>query len=173
MAKKTAPSGKKTTAAGKKKAVSSQKTKLQNELKKIIKDINEEGLLFLIEQANVIKYNMQIEKINKLQASQPKQNSFSKTTANYKITIKAEDNNQNFIVTLGTEKKFFSREDFRGMVLVCQSKDPIVEVSKRLYGWLDRERRDILIDLGINSTSHQLLKNLIKEVKSKYKAKTR
>ena len=42
-----------------------QKTRLQNELIKLIKTIDEQGLLHLIQQANILRYNMQVDKINK------------------------------------------------------------------------------------------------------------
>ena len=43
---------------------SSVKATLQKELKAIIKDLDEDNLIYLLKQAQVIKYNMEVDRIN-------------------------------------------------------------------------------------------------------------
>jgi hypothetical protein len=146
----------------------SQTAKLQNELIKSIKELNDEGLLFMIQQANVLKYNMQVDMINR-----EKQKLIGNQKSNLKsgVEIIPGEQNRNFIIQLGTARKFLSREDFRSMVLIVQEKDSIKELSSRLFRWMEKERRDILIDCNIRNSSNPLLIELIKQIKSKYKVK--
>ncbi len=153
-----------------------QFTKLQNELIKLIKDIDEEGILFLIEQANVIKYNMQVDMINKekqkLMSESKKVSGDSTDNSTYTdIEIIPGEENKNFIVRLGTARKFLSRPDFKSIVTIAQSQDGIGDTAKRLFRWLEKERKDFLIDCNIRNAANPLLIEFIKVIKSKYKVK--
>jgi len=150
-----------------------QKLRLQEELIKLIKEIDEEGLLFLIQQTNVLRYNMQIDKINNEQEKIVKGNAKKVSTNVPKnhVEIFPGDQNKNFIIQLNTARKFMSRQDFRGIVRIAQSPDSITEITKRLFRWLSKERSDILHDCKIGSSTDPLLKEFVKVVKSKYKIK--
>jgi len=150
---------------------SGEKVKLQNELKKLIKNIDEEGLIFLIKQANVIAYNMQVDKINSMQVeSQKSGKNKSKNKSTYEaIEIIAGENNSNFIIRIDTTRKFFSAEDFRGMIKICQLDVNETEKSARLFRWLMNERKDFLIDNNIRDGNNINLKKLIEMIKSRYK----
>jgi hypothetical protein len=144
------------------------RTKLQKELVDLLNDIDEEGILFLIEQANVIKYNMTVDRINK---EKVKLNSGKNKEEEDEPLIRVipGEQNKSFIIQIFSIKAFLSREDFKGLVKVCQSKDSIDEVSRRLFNWLMRERKDILIDCKITKPGAPELKELVKVIKSKYK----
>ncbi len=150
------------------------KAKLLAELSKLARDINEEGLLFLIEQANVLKYNMQVDMINREKqkiSSGAKSGSKGNAAQNAGVEIFPGEENKNFIIQLGSMRKFMSRQDFRSIVLIAQSPDSVKEVSARLYHWLEKERQDFLIDCNIRSASNSLLPELIKLIKGRYKVK--
>ena len=142
---------------------------------KAIKEIkDEENLLFMIQQTNVIKYNMQVDKINNEQqkiSHNSKTSKKSRVQHGSGIEIIPGEENKNFIIQMGVARKFFSRPDFRSMVMIAQNPDSIKLVSTRLYNWLNKERRDVLIDCNIRSSSNPLLVELIKLIKKKYKVK--
>ena len=52
---------------------------LLKELRSLLKDIPEEGLLFLIKQANTILYNMRVEELNKAKENLHKSKNVSTT----------------------------------------------------------------------------------------------
>ena len=152
-----------------------QKTRLQNELIKLIKTIDREGLLFLIQQANVLKYNMEVDKINKEKSKiiyqgliVPKKDSKKSGT---RVQIIPCEKKNFYIIEIDAIRKFFSIEDFKGIVKVAQSTGEKIEKAGRLYNWLDRERRDILIDCKIGNKKDPRLQEIIKVIKSKYKVK--
>jgi hypothetical protein len=147
------------------------KAKLQKDLLDLVKDIDEEGLLILIEQANVIKYNMTVDKINKEKAKLGTVNDGKDEDEEDEkmIRIIPGEQNKSFIIQLYSIKAFLSREDFKGLVKVCQSKDSIDEVAKRVFNWLMKERKDILIDSKITRPGGPELRELVNVIKAKYK----
>lgn len=151
------------------------KTKLQNELIKLIKTLDEEGILFLIQQANILRYNMEVDKINKEKSKiinqglkVPKKNSKKPGT---RVEIIPSEKKNFYIIEVDAIRKFFSIEDFKGVVKIAQSDGGGLEKAGRLYKWLDRERRDCLIDLKIRNKSDPRLQEIIEVVKNKYKVK--
>jgi len=138
---------------------------LQAELTKLSKEINEEGLTFLVTQAKTIINNIKIDKQNK-----EKEGAAKKFGPNDVKIIEGE-NKANFIIQVGKERKFFSRDDFRNVVKVAQSGDSVVLLGTQLFNWMMRERKDFLIDNNIQKTSDPRLAMLIRIIKSKYKVK--
>ncbi len=152
---------------------SSQRIKLQNELIKLIKTIDAEGLLFLIQQANVLRYNMEVDKINVEKSKiinegliMPKKNGKKSGT---RIQIIPSEKKNFYIIEIDAIRKFFSIEDFKGIVKVAQSDGEKIEKAGRLLNWLDRERRDILIDCKISNKQDPRLHELIEVLKNRYK----
>lgn len=152
-----------------KKAGGSEKTKLQNELKELIKKVDEEGLIFLIKQANVIVYNMQVDKVNNMQTQKGGKNKAKNKSTYDSIEIIAGENNSNFIIRIDTTRKFFTVEDFRSMVKICQLDVSEIEKGPRLFRWLMNERKDFLIDNNIRDGNDPNLIKLIEMIKGRYK----
>jgi hypothetical protein len=134
--------------------------KLQDELAKLSKEINEEGLGVLIAQAKTIVANIKLDK--QKGEVKPKTNG---------INIIEGENKANFIIQVGKERKFFSRDDFRGVVKAAQSGDNIKALSIQLFNYFLRERKDFLIDINIQKNDDPRLAQLINLIKSKYKVK--
>lgn len=149
--------------------VSSTKTTIQNNIKKIMKELDENSLMFLLEQAQILKHNMEVERINQeiLESRKISENvsSTSKSPAD-SIKIIADNDGKNFILEINNNRKFLTREEFRKIVEICYNGTEV-----HLYNWLYRERKDILIDAGIRTKSSGLLTKIISLVKSKYKLK--
>jgi len=154
-----------------KKEGGSEKTKLQNELKNLIKKVDEEGLIFLIKQENVILYNTQVDKVNnmQMQAQKSGKNKTKNKSVYDPIEIIAGENNSNFIIRIDTTRKFFTVEDFRSMVKICQLDVSDIEKGPRLFRWLMNERKDFLIDNNIRDGNNSNLIKLIEMIKGRYK----
>jgi hypothetical protein len=165
MAKKSVPAKKvvkKAAPAAAKKSPSNGKVKkLQDELAKLAKEINEEGLSILIQQAKTIVSNIKLDKLK----GEEKQKTGT-------VNIIEGANKANFIIQVGKERKFFSRDDFRGVVKAAQSGNDIKALSIQIFNYLMRERKDFLIDINIQKNNDPRLAELINLIKSKYKVKS-
>jgi hypothetical protein len=147
--------------------VKDNKTKaLQADLSKLAKEINEQGLTFLIKQAQTLISNSKIAQANKEKVA-------GKIAAKGpNVRIFEGENKANFIIQIANERKFFSRDDFRGVVKVAQSGNNIKDLSSQMFNWMMKERKDFLIDNNIQNNNDARLSELINLIKSKYKAKS-
>lgn len=156
----------------------STKKELLTQLKALIKELDDEGLLFLIEQANVLRYNMTVDKVNKSTINKQKSNNKIKSSksnnskSNRKNSIKIimDDDKKNFILQIDSQRKFLTRAEFVDMVKVSQSST-LQTGSIKLYQWLNKERKDVLIDCSIHSNVDPKLKEIVKLIKENYKVK--
>lgn len=141
---------------------------IQNNIKKIMKELDEQSLMFLLEQAQILKHNMEVDKINKEIMESRKSGEQITTPKISKDSIKiiADNDGKNFILEINNKRKFLTRDEFRKIVEICYKGN-----EANLFNWLQKERKDILIDCGINSKSSQYLGAIINIVKSKYKLK--
>lgn len=179
MAKEnTKKSGKKKSGDNKKssankKAKASAKEELIKELKILIKDVDEEGLLFLIKQAHVLIYNKKAEEYN---AKSEKIASRTKTTKppfsdKLSMEIKEADDNSSFIFVINRERKFFTLEEMRKLVRICHGSADAKDASKKLYTWFKNNRGDVLNDIGIGSSLDPSLDTMYNYIIKRYTVK--
>ena len=159
---------------GKKKESALHK-KLSSELTLLIPQLDEEGLIFLIEQARVHLYNLEIDRFeaeNELLSDEKTHKGSAKTTkgssnlkkqeqakANFRIEKSADGNNYN-LISVG-KWKLFNDEEMLSMVKIAQGPDSITEVATRLHLWLMRERPDTFGDLDIGDAHDPKMKELV------------
>lgn len=146
----------------------SKKAALQKQLKGLVKSIEEEGLIFLIEQANTIIYNQEAIKASEI-INSPGVSKSSGTTAKTTkkvLHIESDADKKNFIIVIGNVRKIVTRDEMRSFVNVINGGD-----TSNFFNYLIKERRDILADAGIKSSDNEALKELFKLIKSKFKIK--
>jgi hypothetical protein len=157
---------------------------LQRELQSLLSDINEEGLRFLIDQAKILRYNAEVDRINQelvekrtrlrtdlgAEAS-PSTPSKAAPPPSHGVLIEEGSNRSHFIISLGNSRKFFVRDEFRALVKVCEAAANAAEGSQRLFVWLKRNRSDVLADGGIGSGRNPLLAELYRTINKSYRAK--
>ena len=162
-------SNSKSKTAGKKAVKGSKKTKskqnsekneLLNQLKKLIKDLNEEGLLYMIKQAQVLLYNIQVEKINeerrRLATSDQMRGKTAKSDK-YTIDIKEADDDSHFIIIINNYRNFFDREEMRKIVRICHASEDESDASRRLFNWFSKNRIDVLNNTDIDGVNDPAL----------------
>jgi hypothetical protein len=157
-----------------KKKKSSKREELAENLKKMIKDIDDEGLVFLTKQANVLLYNMRVEEINKKVNEIEEKNVAPKKgvqISKYTVDLEEKNNAEHFYIILNNERVFFIREEMRELVKICHASNDERDASRRLYNWFLRNRKDLLIDGGIENSKNPYLANLFKNLISTYKVK--
>jgi hypothetical protein len=140
----------------------------------MIKDIDDEGLVFLTKQANVLLYNMRVEEINKKVNEIEEKNVAPKKgvqISKYTVDLEEKNNAEHFYIILNNERVFFIREEMRELVKICHASNDERDASRRLYNWFLRNRKDLLIDGGIENSKNPYLANLFKKLISTYKVK--
>lgn len=156
------------------------KEKLLKELGGLIKQIDMEGLLFLIKQANILIYNKSVEELNKkmddLEAQKTKDTREKKKPGNEveeagEVEIEEKPEGENFTVAVQGARLFFTREEMRSMVKICHASEDDFDAALRLYNWFSRERKDVLIDGRITANTHPALKSIYRKLISTYKVK--
>ena len=139
---------KKTTAKSKvTKKTGPPKKNLLKQLTTVIKDLDEEGLLFLIRQAQILQYNMHVDQINEKKSKTRKaevetgQSQSSKKT----IEIIESKNSKSFILVINGARNFFSLEEMKKIVKLCHVSDDTTDACKRLYNWFTKNRLDLYL----------------------------
>jgi len=162
--------------SAKKKKKSKVKDELIKELSDMIKDIDEEGLIFLIQQANVLLYNKRVEEINRKIAGMKVEKTTRKTTTqpqDYAVDIEETKDGKYFYIILNNSRVFFTLEEMRKLVKICHVSEDERDASERLYNWFSRNRKDLLIDGQIGDSNNPFLANIYSYIINKYKVKNR
>ncbi|RPJ09713.1 MAG: hypothetical protein EHM28_00805 [Spirochaetaceae bacterium] len=158
---------------------------LVKELKKLIPQLDEEALIFLIKQANTSIYNLHVVEMNKKLArldemEKPKsrkagrgRDSARTEAREEKFGVCVEDapGGASFIIVLGNTRKIFSRIELQQLVKIAKTGGGDGEPGERLYMWLKKHRGDVLFDGRIEVRNHPLLKNLAYYLRTHYTVK--
>jgi len=137
-----------------------RRDELLKELRSLIKDIDEEGLQFLIEQSNVILYNMKVDELNKqAEAVGKSRGSGKKATGTAKSTGGTADEapveilsghfGRGYTLVIGNQRKSMDQAEVFAMVKIAQKAKSKTAATEQLYNWLDRFRDDVIIDCGL------------------------
>ncbi len=149
---------------------------LLKELRSLIKDIPEEGLLFLIQQANTILYNMKVEELNNTRERMERnkksyggkqQNPSRRGTPSPAVSVERSSFGRSFILILDGNRKIMSESEITKIVRIAHSADNVKNGADRIYTWLKRNRDDIVIDAGLHQ-GHHILEDLYTYLKKNF-----
>jgi hypothetical protein len=169
--------GAKKTAAPKKKTSkkSAELVSLSAELKSLIPKLDEEGLAFLVKQAHVHLYNMQVDALNNTLIKDEERIKVSvskkKTVAGGFSGIKKSGSGSSYYIVYGNESIIFSREEMELLVKIVLGEGTDLEIRERLYNWLSGERSDLLYAASIGNKFDDKLKDLVSLLKGHFKLK--
>jgi hypothetical protein len=157
-------------------AASQQRARLRTMLSVAIEQIDEEGLLFLLRQANVLIHNQKVDEVNRELAElsqKPGRAAAGGGTAGAgAATVVAVDDagdRSAVFLTLGTVRKVLSREELKRLVRICYAAEGKSNALRQLHTVLLRERSDILKDAGIRSAASPLVEGLFYALRRKYR----
>ncbi|UTC77008.1 hypothetical protein E4O04_02900 [Treponema sp. OMZ 799] len=171
-AKKTKAPAKKTISAYKQSAA---EKKLAAELAELTKQMNAEGLLFLIEQARVHLYNMQVEALEEdLQAIEEKRTktvSVKKTQPKKDFRIERSSDGSVYHIISGGKWKLINADELFSILKIVNAKLDDNEIRLNLIHWFFKERGDFVADLGLADTHDPRWLELIKLLKTNFKIK--
>ena len=166
---KAAPDGEKVLKTGGKARApgKDRRTALLKELKPLLEELDEEGLDFLLEQAHVHRYNMEVERLNEAEERREagraeavsvragKRPAAGKTASARvpPLRIERSQDGQTYHVVSASRYKMFSAEEMLALVRIAHANPDAAEAGRGLHRWMSRERTDALADLGFAGPS--------------------
>jgi hypothetical protein len=145
--------------------------KLEKELRDAVGEIDNEGLLFLLRQAQVLIYNTRVDALNTQAA---KLGELRQPTAGEPVSIEESDGGKTIFLTVGRAmRKVLTPEEMRRIVRICYSTETKSEALRQLFTVLAKERKDILADAMIGNPDNPLLEALFTTVRETYRLKDR
>jgi hypothetical protein len=165
--------------------------KLGEELVSLIGDLDEEGLAFLVEQARVHLYNMEVDRLAQraedIEAASENRKAgkagtvpaatgkgkgggkgSAKSPGTGDFRIERSSSGSSYHVISGGKWKMYNDEEMLAIVKICQSKDPILEVTERLCRWFETERPDTFPDLELGDHHDPRMKELVLFLRKKF-----
>ena len=147
--------------------------KYLTELEKLLEDVPDEGLLFLIKQASILVHNAAVEEENrkKTEASEreasellsdaaEKSERSRKKAAPISVTLEKGGFGKTYIIRFGDEGKVFGEKEIATLLRHVHDSESEEDGCRRIYAWLERSRKDVMIDAGIKTKESPALKNL-------------
>ena len=165
---------------GKKVAAEPARVRMIRELREAVEEIDEEGLLFLLRQAQVLLHNARVEELNKRSAQKVRgkapagdRPAVVSTTASAPVSIEEAKGGKSIFLTIGGTRKIMTLEEMKRLVRICYAAEAKSDALRQLYKVLSQERNDILFDARIGSEASPLLEALFTEVRATYRLKDR
>ena len=153
------------------------RTRLLKELRALITELDEEGLAFLLEQAHIHRYNMEVERLNEAEERSASSRTVKKrtrsspsagnTTGSALRIERSKDGNTYHIISNG-RYKMFSAEEMLSLVRIAHANPDEIEAGRGLFRWMSRERTDALADLGISGPADPDLSALARLLRSSF-----
>ena len=178
---KTVKAAKKSAAAKTAKKADGKDTEresLTKELRSLIPQLDAEGLAFLVEQARVHLYNMQVEELNKAaeaaDAAVARSNSLAgraNKSPKENFSIKGTESGSSYYIHYRNDEVMFSRDEMIRLVKIAGGKGTDIEIRERLYNWFDRERKDVFSVIPIADKFDSRLKTLAGILKKSFRVR--
>jgi hypothetical protein len=150
-----------------------QRDDLAKKLRSLIPKLNAEGLAFLLEQAQVHLYNMQVDRINEAEAARTsKSKAASVPSASPEdFSIEAAGSGSSYYLVYKGEWIMFSRNEMVHVVNIINAGGTDLETQERLFNWLARERSDVLSAIYVKDKFDGKLKTISALVKKTFKVR--
>jgi hypothetical protein len=154
------------------------RAKLEKELREAIREVDEEGLLFLLRQAQVLIHNTRVESINRgsKKGSGKGVPPAARGAARQRSTVVSIDEPEDgkaIFLNIGDARKVLTAEEMRRIVRICYAAETKSEALRQLFTVLAKERKDILADAFIGNPDNPLLEALFTTVRATYRLKER
>lgn len=152
--------------------------KLRRELVSLLDQVDDEGLVFLIRQAQTIIHNLQVERLNeeidelnqqRARAAAGGKKARAAAQAAEPVAIDEGAGRTTFIVSVGSTRKVFGVDEMRALARVAQAAEDDADGARRLYSWLSRNRRDVLVDMSARSAAAPGLVLMHRAIRKRYK----
>jgi len=126
--------------------------RLINEIDSLLPDLDEEGLILLLEEARTIC----------------RSSSASAQESETELKIGRCDDGSTYYVVAGATWKLFSADEIAALVRIARNEEAADKASQGLFFWLHQERRDVLADLHIPNSASARLPELLELLRSNF-----
>ncbi len=153
-----------------------RRTKLEKELRDAVKEVDEQGLLFLLRQAQVLIHNARVEQVaarTEKNAPAGKAVRTKPDRAQKPVSIEDAKDGKAIFLNLGKARSVLTPEEMKRIVRICYAAETKSEALRRLFTVLARERKDILADAFVGNPDNPLLEELFRVVRATYHLKDR
>jgi hypothetical protein len=147
-----------------------RRDRLRAEISAALEDIDEEGLVFILEQANVLLHNARVEELERKRRARGDEGAAADAPQAPKAPaagVEESADRKTYFLVLGKERKVLSRAEMQQVAKICHDAPTTADAATRLHAVFSRERRDILMDAGIGSASSPLLVALADAVRAR------
>jgi hypothetical protein len=136
----------------------SAKTPALDELLALLPELDDAGVSFLLEQAKVHRYNMEVQRLNDIAA---RSDSIGPRPVPVPaLRIERSEDGSTYHLVAGSDWKMLAAEEMAALVRISRSGDGEEEIARRLKAWLARERKDIYLDLGLDGQSGRMARDI-------------
>lgn len=153
--------------------------RMEDELVRMIPEIDTDGLLFLVRQANVLLHNKRVDELNaemeKRAADQKQKHKKAGTTARVgqtveeiTVEIQRSPDGKTYYMIIDEQKHFFTAEEMAAIVKLCFQPKRKSDALRFLYQYMYNERGEVLMDHHISAEKHPFFEALFYEVRAKF-----
>lgn len=160
----------------KKEKADSQKHRLEAELVKLLPEIEEEGLVFLLRQANTLIHNQRTDQLNReMEALNKKKKpgapAGTAASEGFEIEISRSDDGKTYYFIVNGMKHFFDVPETQNIVALCYRPPAKSDALRYLHEYFRAERDEILMDHKITSAKSPFFEELFKTVRATFQYK--
>lgn len=89
----------------------------------------------------------------------------------YTIDVKESEDGSYYILVINNARNFFTLEEMRKIVRLCHDAPDEREACRRLHGWFQERRKDVLIDTKITGPGDPAILTMYRFLKGRYRVK--
>ncbi|MCL2068184.1 MAG: hypothetical protein FWG99_12065 [Treponema sp.] len=148
------------------------------ELRGLIPKLNTEGLAFLVKQARVHIYNMQVDELNKAaravntaSAKAAGITRAAKKPAGENLRITGSESGSSYYIYYQNDNIVFSRDEMRQLLKMVNAEGTDVGIQTRVFNWFNTERRDVFSLIPMVDKFDPRLKTIIALLKKNFRLK--
>ena len=126
----------------------------KKELMDLLPDLSTEEIAWLVTQARTMIYNHKVEEVNAAaknlveakKKTPPKKAPKKGAAKKPAVDIVQAENGKTFNIVVDNARLFLNLGELKALVKIAQADGDAGNGAGRLYRWMDRERRDMIID---------------------------
>lgn len=135
----------------------------------LMKGMDVQSLKLLLQQAQAIKAATQAPPATPAKPAAPaaKPGPGNK----YTIDVKESEDGSYYILVINNARNFFTLDEMRKIVQLCHGSPDEREACRRLYGWFQEKRKDVLIDTKVTGPGDPAILTMYRFLKGRYRVK--
>ena len=153
------------------KSVDAERDALAKELRSLIPGLDVRGLTFLVEQARIHLYNMQVDEINRVETAAVSRPAAPHAAREPSFRIETAESGSSCYLVYKGEWIMFSKDEMIHVVNLINAGGTDLETRERLFNWLARERRDVLSAVYVKDKFDDKLKAISALIKKTFKVR--